>query len=95
MRDIEIQNAIYKFVRQEYEKARLEEDKEVAQVIVLDKAVPPDSRSRPRRTLMVLLAGGLSLVLSILFAYVVEAVSGMDASSRDKWSDIKREYRGS
>jgi tyrosine-protein kinase Etk/Wzc len=95
MRDIEIQNAIYKFVRQEYEKSKLEEDKEVAQVIVLDRAAPPDSRSKPRRSLMVLLAGGLSLILSILFAYVVEAMSNLDESNRGKWAEIKQELRGS
>ena len=44
---------------------------------------------------MVLLGGGLSLVLSILFAYVFEAIANLDASSRDKWSEIKRELRGS
>ncbi|MBS11469.1 MAG: hypothetical protein CME19_07695 [Gemmatimonadetes bacterium] len=94
MRDIEIQNAIYKFVRQEYEKSKLEEDKEIAQVIILDPALPPDSRSKPRRTMMVLLTGGLSLVLSILFAYVYEAMSNMDNTSREKWSEIKNELRG-
>ena len=93
MRDIEIQNAIYKFVRQEFEKSKLEEDKEIAQVIVLDRALPPDSRSRPRRGMMVLLAGGLSLVLSILFAYVYEAISNMDAASQGKRSEIKQELR--
>lgn len=93
MRDIEIQNAIYKFVRQEYEKSKLEEDKEIAQVIFLDKALPPDSRSRPRRGMMVMLAGGLSLVLSILFAYIYEAANNLDPVNRDKWSDIKRELK--
>ena len=95
MRDIEIQNAIYKFVRQEYEKSKLEENKEISQVIFLDKAVPPDTRSSPRRALMVLLGGGLSLVLSILFAYVFEAVTNMDEANRNKWSEIKRELRES
>ena len=95
MRDIEIQNAIYKFVRQEYEKSKLEEDKEIAQVVVLDEAVAPDLRSKPRRTILVLLAGGLSLILSVLFAYVVEALGNMDASSRDKLTEIKREFSGS
>lgn len=95
MRDMEIQNAIYKFVRQEYEKSKLEEEKEVSQVIFLDRAVPPDFRSSPRRTLMVVLAGGLSLVLSILFAYVFEALTNLDESNRNKLSEIRRELRGS
>jgi tyrosine-protein kinase Etk/Wzc len=93
MRDIEIQNAIYKFVRQEYEKSRFEENKEIAQVIFLDKAMPPDSRSKPRRTMMVILMGGLSLVLSVLFAYVYEGATHLDASNQNKWAEIRRELK--
>jgi tyrosine-protein kinase Etk/Wzc len=95
MRDLEIQNAIYKFVRQEFEKSRLEEDKEIAQVIPLDKAFPPDSRSKPARTMMVILAAGLSLVVSILLAYVFEAFTNLDPVDQDKLSEIRRELRGS
>jgi tyrosine-protein kinase Etk/Wzc len=95
MRDLEIQNAIYKFVRQEYEKSKLEEDKEIAQVIPLDKAFPPDSRSKPARTMMVILAAGLSLVVSILLAYVFEAFTNLDPSDQDKLEEIRRELRGS
>ena len=95
MRDLEIQNAIYKFVRQEYEKSKLEEDKEIAQVIPLDKAFPPDSRSKPARTMMVILAAGLSLVVSILLAYVFEAFTNLDPADQDKLAEIRRELRGS
>jgi tyrosine-protein kinase Etk/Wzc len=93
MRDIEIQNAIYKFVRTEYEKARLEEDKEITQVIPLDRAHPPDSRSRPARTMMVMLAGLLSLVMSTLLAYILESLSSMDQTDLDKLSEIKRDWQ--
>lgn len=95
MRDLEIQNAIYKFVRQEYEKSKLEEDKEIAQVIPLDKAFPPDSRSKPARTMMVILAAGLSLFVSILLAYVFEAFTNLDPADQDKLAEIRKELRGS
>ena len=93
MRDVKINNAIYTFVRQEYERARLEEDKETALVILLDEAKPPDTRSKPRRTIMVLLAGGLSLALSTLLAFFFEAVRGMDESRRQKLDSILAELR--
>ena len=95
IRDLEIQNAIYKFVRQEYEKSKLEEDKEIAQVIPLDKAFPPDSRSKPARTMMVILAAGLSLFVSILLAYVFEAFTNLDPADQDKLAEIRKELRGS
>ena len=93
MRDVKINNAIYTFVRQEYERARLEEDKETALVIPLDKAKPPDVRSKPRRTVMVLLAGGLSLALSTLLAFFFEALRGMDDNRRQKLDSILAELR--
>ena len=94
MRDVEIQNAIYQFVRQEYEKSRFEEEKETPIVVVLDKAVEPDFRSSPRRTFMVLSATGLSLVLSILLAFTFEAIQNLGEENRAKLDNILSELRG-
>jgi len=91
VRDMKIQEAIYQFVRQEFEKARFEEEREAAAVIVLDRAAPPDSRSRPRRTLMVALAGALSLSVSTLLAFLFEALGGLEGESRSKMDEILRE----
>ncbi len=93
MRDVEIQNAIYMFVFQEYEKAMFEEEKKTPLVIVLDRAVPPDFRSRPRRTLMVAIAGGLSLILSVLLAFLFEALGGLEGEDRAKLDTILRELK--
>ncbi len=93
LRDVEIQNAIYKFVFQEYEQARFEEGKRTPLVTVLDKAVPPDTRSRPRRTVMVAIAGGLSLAISVLLAFLFEALGGLEGENRDKLDAILRDLR--
>ena len=93
MRDVKINNAIYTIVRQEYERARLEENKDAALVVPLDHAKPPDTRSRPRRTLMVLLAGGLSLALSVLLAFFLESLRGLDDDRRQKLETIVSEFR--
>ena len=92
-REVEIQNAIYQFVLQEYEKYRFEEGKETAIVVVLDKAQPPAVRSRPRRKLMVLTGAGLSLLISVMLAFVLEAVRGLDDRNREKLNTIKSELR--
>ncbi|MDP6779865.1 MAG: GNVR domain-containing protein [Candidatus Latescibacteria bacterium] len=93
MRDVEIHNAIYTFVRQEYEKARFEEEKETPLVIVLDQALPPDYRSRPRRTMMVAVAGGLSLAVSLLLAFLLEALAGLEGDNRRKLDSILSDLR--
>lgn len=95
LRDIQIQNAIYQFVKQEYEKTRFENEKGGHPVVVLDHARPPDTRSYPRRTLMVGLAAGLSLTLSCVLAFVFEAMRNMTPDNRAKLEAIGRgEGRG-
>ena len=93
MREMEIRNLIYQFVLQEYEKSSFEEKKETSLVVVLDPAVPPDFRSRPRRALMVGTAAGLSLLLSILVAFVMEALRSPDPANRNRLDMIRRELR--
>jgi uncharacterized protein involved in exopolysaccharide biosynthesis len=78
---------------QEYEKSRFEEEKETSLVVVLDRAVPPDFRSRPRRGLMVAVAGGLSIAVSVLLAFLFEAVQGMEGENRSKLDGILKELR--
>lgn len=84
MRDVEIQNVIYQFIKQEYEKTRFEEEKETTTVVILDSARPPDVRSKPARTLMVAIAGALSLVLSSLLAFIFEAFGNLTPENRAK-----------
>ncbi len=92
--DMKIQNAIYQFVLQEYEKARFEEENELAIVVVLDRAVPPETRSSPRRTVMVALAFGLSLMLSIGLAFLFEALQSLEGESQAKLNAILGELKG-
>ena len=94
IRDVEIQNAIYQFVKQEYEKTRFEDEKGTNAVIVLDKAVPPDVRSYPRRTLMVAIAGGLSLIMSSLIAVIFEAMGNLTPNNQSKLDAISADLKG-
>lgn len=93
MREMEIRNLIYQFVLQEYEKSSFEEKKETSLVVVLDPAMPPDFRSRPRRVLMVVTAAGLSLLLSILVVFLLEAVRSPDPANRSRLEAIREELR--
>lgn len=54
MREIEIQNTIFTFLTQQYEEAKIQEAKDTPTVQVLDPAVSPDKKARPRRSLFVL-----------------------------------------
>ena len=77
MRDFEIQNKVLEFLYPLYEQAKIEEQKNIPAVLVLDPAVPPEKKSSPKRTIIVLSAFLLSLFFSILYAIIRESFSGI------------------
>lgn len=72
-RDYEIQNKLLEFIVPLYEQAKIEEQKNVPVVQVLDYAVPPEKKARPFRTLIVLSVFSSALVLFIIIAFVNES----------------------
>ena len=56
-REMEIQNALYEFLTQQYEQAKIQEAKDTPTIQVLDYASPPEFRSKPIRSLMVIFSG--------------------------------------
>ena len=54
MRDYEIQNKLLEFIYPIYEQARIEEQKDMPVVLVVDTAIPPQKKSSPKRVLIVI-----------------------------------------
>ncbi|MFN3135279.1 MAG: GumC family protein [Candidatus Kryptonium sp.] len=73
-RDYEIQNKLFEFIVPLYEQAKIEEQKNVPVVQVLDYAVPPEKKARPFRTLIVLAAFVSALVLSVIISFTNESL---------------------
>jgi len=70
-RDLEIQNQIIKFLYPQYEQARMEENKNIPSIQSLDPPVVPIHKSKPFRSLIVLVStvsGGI-LVLMAFYLY--------------------------
>jgi uncharacterized protein involved in exopolysaccharide biosynthesis len=72
-RAVEVQTTVYTMLVSEYEKARIEEARDTPVVQVLDPAVPPNLRSRPKRKLLLLVGVLLGLGWSSLVALFVTA----------------------
>jgi len=64
-RELEVQNLIYEFITQEFERAKIEEARDTPTVQVIDIAIPPIKKHRPRRSLLVLFATFLSSITYI------------------------------
>jgi len=73
LRDVKYYETIFDILARQFELAKLDEAKEGALIQVVDSAVPPDKKSFPKRTLIVLLATLAGLFVGVLTALVLAA----------------------
>ncbi len=62
---------------QQYEMAKIAEAKEGISFQVIDRAIPPKKRIKPKRRLNVMLAGVVSLVAGIFLIFFLEYISNL------------------
>jgi len=77
-RDVAIQQKILEFLIPIYEQARIEEQKDLPVLLVLDKAVPAERKSKPQRVLIIVLASFLALTVSILLVFIMHGLKKLD-----------------
>jgi tyrosine-protein kinase Etk/Wzc len=73
-RDFEIQNKILQFIIPMYEQARVDEQKNIPAVLVLDKAYKPERKDGPKRSMIVLVAMLLVGSFSAFLVFVFESL---------------------
>ena len=87
--EVKIREEVLHFLVAKLEQAKYRETFDSPTLQVLDKATPPKIRTTPRRTLMVLIAAGLALVLSVILAFVFEATGRLGRDNQLKINKIK------
>jgi uncharacterized protein involved in exopolysaccharide biosynthesis len=74
LRDVKYFETIFDLLARQYEIAKVDEARQGATVQVVDKAIVPDRRSSPKRTLIVLGAAVLGLFLGVVWAFTREGL---------------------
>jgi uncharacterized protein involved in exopolysaccharide biosynthesis len=92
LREMKYNEVTYELLARQYEVAKIDEAKDSAIIQVMDKAIEPDRKSRPRRSLIVLLTVLVTFLLAIVWVIALEAVarSNQDPLSADRWQVLKR-----
>jgi tyrosine-protein kinase Etk/Wzc len=91
LRDVKYYETIFEILARQFEIAKLDEAKEGAVIQVVDPAIPPDRRSSPQRTLIVLGAVVLGFFFGVLLAILRTAWLNLN---RDKETSRKLNYLG-
>ena len=95
MRDLKYQETLFELLSKQFEIAKIDEAKEAALIQVVDKALVPEQKSKPKRSLIVILATLMAFFLSVLLAFVREASerASLDSASAERMNLLRRYLR--
>ncbi|WP_281874043.1 GumC family protein [Geobacter hydrogenophilus] len=89
MREVKTQEAIFEQLTKQYEVAKLGEAKDSSSIQVLDEAVAPQNKSKPKRSLIVILSTVTAFFLGIFIAFIQEYAQKMSDEDRTRWNEIR------
>jgi len=76
-REIEIKSILYALLSQQLEQAKIKESRDTPTLLILDEAVPPIRKSKPKRLLLTLIFCGLAFLLSTGIAFIFERYNSL------------------
>ena len=72
LRQLKYNETLYELLSKQFELAKLDEARDAVVIQVIDRAIPPERKSRPKRTFIVLLATAAMLFLSVFIVLLLE-----------------------
>jgi uncharacterized protein involved in exopolysaccharide biosynthesis len=75
LRDVKYYEFLYELLAKQFELAKIDEAKDATVVQVMDQAIEPDRKSKPRWALVVLVSTLVALFVSILWVFIQEAAA--------------------
>lgn len=89
-REVAIQQKILEFLIPIFEQAKVDEHKDIPVILVLDKAVPPEKKDRPKRMLITLISFVSAFFISVFVALLFESIRARKQDPR--WSAKLQEF---
>ena len=92
LRDVKYHEVIFELLARQFEMAKIDEAKDSAVVQVMDKAIEPDRKSKPARSLIVLAFALASFLAALLWSFAIEGLAkAADKGEKEgKIEDLKR-----
>jgi len=81
VRDLKYAETIYEMLAKQFEAAKIDEAKESSVIQVLDKALEPEKKSKPKRLIIVLLTAVATGFIAILWAFIMESIQNAKKES--------------
>jgi tyrosine-protein kinase Etk/Wzc len=90
-RDVKYYETVFELLARQFEIAKIDEARDTSIVQVLDRALPPERKSRPHRSLIVVVTGVAAVLAAFLWALVADAWerAAQDGEKRAKLERLK------
>jgi uncharacterized protein involved in exopolysaccharide biosynthesis len=91
MRELKFNEALYEILLKQFEAAKLDEARDAAVIQVIEQAVPPEKKFKPKRAQMVMIAFVVAFFISIFGAFFLEFIerSRQDPERRKRLEQLK------
>jgi uncharacterized protein involved in exopolysaccharide biosynthesis len=93
MRELKVQEAVFEQITKQYEVAKINENKDSSSLQVLDEAVAPSRKSKPKRSLIVMLSTVTAFFISIICIFIQEYLSKLTPEDAEIVRDIRQSLR--
>ncbi len=74
LREVRIQNEVYILLQQQYYKEKIQENKDIPTVEILDEAIPPQKKAEPKTVFATIVSGFFIFLISSMF-FVIKNTS--------------------
>ena len=89
-REVEIQNSLLEFLLPQYEGAKIQEAKDTPSIQILDRAVPAEKKTKPKRSKIVILSCLFCTVVGIFYIFIEEYFSKLQSRKNDEFQSWAR-----
>ncbi len=95
LREVKYYETLFELLAKQYELAKIDEARDAAVIQVIDPAVPPERKVKPKRKVIVILSTTGAFVLSIILCFLLESAekSPPGGGRMEKWDTLKRTLR--
>jgi tyrosine-protein kinase Etk/Wzc len=94
LRELKTQEALFEQLTKQFELAKINEARDSSSLQVLDEAVPPLHKSKPKRALIVILSTVTAFFCSVFLVFIKEYLAKMPPEDSAIMDDIKGTLRG-
>jgi tyrosine-protein kinase Etk/Wzc len=88
IREVKVQESVFQLITSQYEMAKIDEAKDMNTIQFLDRAFPPDRRSSPKRTQIVILSTVVAFFFAVFLAFVLEYVDRFKREDPTRYAEF-------